>query len=108
MSVKIIDRNRFEILRDMNDNVIGWKEKHTISLLDYGLFTILQADNSMKDIADRVEPQNIEKVKCNCGGEIRVQEIATVNYQMTIELLLQCQTCGGKYIARASGRIDKK
>ena len=106
MSVTII-RNKIEILRDMNNNVIGWKEKHSISLLDYGLFTICQVDGKMQTLAELVEPQSIEKVKCNCGGEIRVVKIAIINYEINIELLLQCRTCNGKYIASASGKLNK-
>jgi len=93
-----------EILRNKNGQVIGIGTTYEIDLSNFG--TVFFADHKTGEYIGRCSPENVEKTKCECGGDLKIIKLETTNYDLHLELLLQCQSCKGKYVAEAIRKVQ--
>ena len=57
-------------------------------------------------IYNYVEKKNLERVKCKCGGKLSISTKEKYNHDKNEEILLQCNTCKGKYVATNGNSAD--
>ena len=86
-----------EIIRDVNNRVVGICRKESIELCGYGAFSIYGTD--MDNPVDILcSPENLEKLHCSCGGELRITDMNDANFGRSLDVELSCDKCSGKYI----------
>jgi len=85
-----------EIIRDANNRVIGISRREYVDLNNYGLFLIHGGDMDIP--IGTCKPDNLEKVHCSCGGEIKITNMAHADYSMFLEVELTCIKCAGRYV----------
>ena len=92
-----------EVIKDVNNEIIGLRKTVSISLDEYNYFKIYGAD--LDKPVGICKPTDIEDVKCKCGGDVEIIKIEQPNYKLLLELILECKKCKQNYIAIAERKI---